>query len=113
VIFVLNTLSFWPLVVALCGAGVFNVLGRPATKDGFVHWGYPRWWCYVTGALELTAALMLAFPHTREWGLFLAAFVVVAATLTILRHREFSHLAPIGVFVALLVLGWHASSGLV
>jgi membrane-bound metal-dependent hydrolase YbcI (DUF457 family) len=30
--------------------------------------------------------------------------IIAAAVLTVLRHREFTHLAPLGVFAALLGL---------
>jgi hypothetical protein len=32
------------------------------------------------------------------------AIIIAAAVFTVLRHREFSHLAPLGLFAALLVL---------
>jgi hypothetical protein len=43
-------------------------------------------------------------PATRVAGLILCAVILAAAALTILRHREFSHLAPIGCFAALLLM---------
>ena len=34
----------------------------------------------------------------------LGAVIVVAAAVTVMRHRDFSHLAPLGVFAVLLGL---------
>lgn len=99
-----HSLSIWFLVAAFFGAGLFNAIGTPATQNSFVRWGYPRWWCRVTGALEMAIAVLIALPVTRGAGLILGAVVITAAALTILRHREFSHLAPLGVFAALLLL---------
>ena len=48
-------------------------------------------------------AVLVAVPVTRGVGLILGAVIIAAAVLTVLRHREFSHLAPLGLFVALLV----------
>lgn len=100
----LHVLSIWLLVAAFFGAGVFNAIGAPATKGSFVRWGYPHWWCYVTGGLEIVAAALIALSPSRVAGLILGASIVVAAVLTVLRRREFPHLAPLGVFAALLAL---------
>ncbi len=99
----LHTLALWLLVVALFGAGLFNAIGTAATQSSFVRWGYPRWWCRVTGILEMASAVLVALPTTRAMGLILGAVIILAATLTVVRHRAFSHLAPLGLFAALLV----------
>ena len=100
----LHNISVWLLVAAFFGAGLFNAIGTPATRSSFVRWGYPAWWCRVTGGLEVVIAVLIALPATRGLGLMLGALVIAAAVLTVLRHREFSHLAPLALFVALLVL---------
>jgi hypothetical protein len=106
----LHALAIWLVVVGFFGAGLFNAIGTPATQSGFVRWGYPRWWCRVTGGLEMAIAVLIAFPITRGAGLILGAAVIAAAALTVLRHREFSHLAPLALFAALLALAAAASS---
>ena len=100
----LHTLSIWLSVAAFFGAGLFNAIGTPATQRDFVRWGYPAWFCRVTGALEVASAVMIALPVTRTLGLILGAIIIAAAVLTVLRRREFSHLAPLGLFVTLLAL---------
>jgi hypothetical protein len=94
----------WLLVAAFAGAGVFNAIGTPANQDSFARWGYPRWWGRVTGALELVIAVMIAFTDSRATGLVFGAIIVGAALVTILRHRDFSHLPPLGLFAGLLAL---------
>ncbi|MGY3454021.1 DoxX family protein [Bradyrhizobium sp. USDA 4353] len=94
----------WLCAAAFAGAGVFNAIGTPATRDSFVRWGYPAWWCRVTGALEVIAGALIAFPASRLAGLPLGALVIAAAILTVVRRREWSHFAPLGAFVALLAL---------
>jgi hypothetical protein len=100
----LHALSIWGLVAGLFGAGLFNAIGTPATQSSFVRWGYPPWWGRLTGGLEIASAVLIALPGSREAGLIFGAVIVAAAVLTVLRHREFSHLAPLSVFVALLAL---------
>jgi DoxX-like family len=99
-----HALSIWMLVAAFFGAGVFNALGAPATRSGFARWGYPRWWCFLTGGLEILSAILIALPASRLVGLALGAVIIAAAIITVLRHRDLSHLAPLSVFVALIAL---------
>jgi len=100
----LHEIVVWLTAAAFCGAGLFNAIGTAATRDDFARWGYPGWWCRVTGGLEVAAAALIAYPATRGIGLALGAAVVAAALATVLRRREFSHTAPIGLFAALLAL---------
>jgi multisubunit Na+/H+ antiporter MnhB subunit len=101
----LHTVSIWLLVVAFFGAGLFNAIGTATTQTNFARWGYPGWWHRATGALEMANAVLIAFPVTRWLGLVLGAVIVAAAALTLLRHREYAHLAPLGVFLVMLTLG--------
>ena len=96
--------ALWLLVAAFVGAGVVNALGSPATQSSFVRWGYPAWWCRVTGGLEIATAVLITVPATRVAGLVLGAVTIAAAAATVVRHRNFAHLAPLGLFAALLGL---------
>jgi DoxX-like family len=99
-----HVLSIWVLVAGFFGAGLVNAISAPATRSSFVRWGYPQWWGRLTGALEMATAVLIALPGSRDAGLILGAMIIAAAVLTVLRHRDFSHLAPLGAFVALLAL---------
>ncbi|WP_028222787.1 DoxX family protein [Paraburkholderia oxyphila] len=101
----LHTVSIWLLVVAFSAAGLFNAIGTRANRDNFVRWGYPHWWHRATGILEITCAALIALPAARGVGLILGAVIVAAAILTVLRYRDLSHLAPLGVFLVMLALG--------
>ncbi|CAN5878850.1 DoxX family protein [soil metagenome] len=99
-----HSIAVWLLVVAFVGAGLFNAIGTRATQDDFDRWGYPRWWCRVTGGAEIMAAALIAFPAGRSIGMALGTVIIAVAVVTILRRREYSHTAPLGIFAALLVL---------
>jgi hypothetical protein len=58
----------------------------------------------LTGGLEMVSAVLIALPASRVVGLALGAAIILAAVLTVLRHREFSHLVPLGVFATLMAL---------
>ena len=100
----LHTAVIWLLIASLLGAGVANMFGGPATRANFARWGYPAWWCRFTGALEVADAILIAVPATRLFALFLGAAIILAALVTIIHHRELSHLLPLGAFVVLLGL---------
>ena len=99
-----HSISVWLLVAGFFGAGLVNAIGTPATQGNFTRWGYPRWWGRLTGALEMMGAVLIALPLTRGVGLALGALIIAAAVLTVLRHRDFSHLVPLGAFVAVIAL---------
>jgi DoxX-like family len=100
----IHALSIWLLVAAFFGAGLFNAIGTPGTQSDFARWGYPRWWNILTGGVEILSAVLIAFPVSRTAGLALGTAIIAAAVLTVLRHRDFSHLMPLSVFVALIAL---------
>lgn len=98
----------WLLVVAFAGAGIVNALGIAGTRENFVHWGYPRWWRQLTAVLEIAIAALIASSATRTAGLLLGTAVIAAAIITVLRHRDYTHLSPLGLYVALLAVAWTA-----
>jgi Ni/Fe-hydrogenase subunit HybB-like protein len=49
-------------------------------------------------------AILIAFPASRGIGLVCGAIIIGAALVTVLRRREYLHVAPLSLFVALLVL---------
>lgn len=100
----LHTLSVSFFVVAFSAAGAVNAVGAAGTRAGFACWGFPPWWGVLTGGLEVGSAVLAAFPGTRPFGLGLGAAIVAAALLTVLRHRDWSHLGPLGVLAALIAV---------
>ncbi|MBY2910707.1 DoxX family protein [Rhizobium leguminosarum] len=99
-----HLLAIWFLVVAFAGAGLVNAIGTSGTQDDFARWGYPRWWGIVTGGREISSAVLIALPASRIVGVALGAVIIAAAVFTVLRHRDYAHLAPLSVFVTLIAL---------
>jgi hypothetical protein len=78
-------------------------LGPRFLDDAFEKWNYGTLARLVTGALEITAALMLAHPEMRGWGIALAALIMFGAVITLLRHEQYLCAIPsIALMVALV-----------
>jgi Mn2+/Fe2+ NRAMP family transporter len=98
------TVLAWLLALAFLGAGIVNAAGSAAIRDDFVRWGYPRWWNRVTGGLEVLVAALIAMPAARDAGLLLGAAICVAAVATVVRCKDYGHVAPGAVLTALSAL---------
>ncbi|MCC8940944.1 DoxX family protein [Bradyrhizobium sp. Arg68] len=56
----MHTIFIRLLAAAFASAGLFNAIATSTTRSNFVRWGYPAWWCRVTGGLEISAAILVA-----------------------------------------------------
>lgn len=84
-----------------------NILAPGSIYEEYLKWGYPRWFHYVTGALELTTAVLLARASTRSWGAALGCIVMLAAFTTVVLHGEYGHaVAALVVATLTIVAGW-------
>jgi len=105
-----NSASFESILAMIVAAlfavaGVVNLTRPGAVKRDFARWGYPAWFQWLCGALELLSAALLLGQQTRVLGLTLAGAIMIGAFFTLLRNREpFGHLAPTLVFSALIVV---------
>lgn len=70
------------------GSGVAELFTWQKSAPQFLAWGYPRWWAIVTPAVKLIAGLLLIAPETRVFGVLLCVAVGVAASATVLWHRQ-------------------------
>ena len=88
-------------------AGVANLLGPAPLLQGYERWRYPRGWHLVIGGLELVAGLAILLPASRSAGMALACVIAVAALGTLHRHREWHHMPPAIILLALMAT-WSA-----
>ena len=91
------------LAVIMIGAGVVNFVGPKSVRDSFVRWGYPAGFFRVTGGLEAIAGLLLLIPATSWAGAIGGVVILVAAVITLIRHRDWGHLPGAVVLTAVAV----------
>ncbi|HYO72886.1 MAG TPA: DoxX family protein [Archangium sp.] len=92
------------LAVAFLGAGGSKLAGAAPHPESFARWGFPLWFMYVTGALEVVAALLLLVPRTATLGAGLYVGTMVGAVLTHLKAGEASQVGAPLVFLVLAVV---------
>ena len=56
----------WALVAFFVLGGVMNIVAPASVADEYMRWGYPYWFNYVTGALELASAWLLSRAATAS-----------------------------------------------
>ncbi len=107
-----NAILAWVLAAFFIVGSVINVLAPGSTAAEYQRWGYPHWFHFVTGALELVTAVLLALTSTRLLGAGLGVAVMIAAAATVVFHGEYIRAAPPLVILVLLALViWAAHSG--
>ena len=86
-----------------------NIFALGSIYEEYLRWGYPHWFHFVTGSLELTTAVLLAQARTRLWGAALGCTVMLAALATVTLHGEYGHaVAPLVVATLSIIVGWIA-----
>jgi hypothetical protein len=96
-------------LVALLLAMAFGLIGAvQLVGPSFVHDAYKRWDYgpsvrIVTGVLDVVAAIMLAVPTLRGWGIGLAAVLTFGSVVVFLNHRQYRYALPaIALLIALV-----------
>lgn len=86
---------------------VSNLLAPAPIYEEYLKWGYPRWFHFVTGSLELGAAILLVRVPSRLLGSALGCAVMLGALATVIVHGDYGHAVPPLVVATLsLVVGW-------
>ncbi|WP_340672011.1 DoxX family protein [Bradyrhizobium ottawaense] len=105
----------WRQILPLALAAFFvvgslsNIFAPASIYEEYLRWGYPNWFDFVTGSLELTTAVLLAQARTRVWGSALGCTVMLAALATVTLHGEYGHGVPPLILATLsIVVGWIA-----
>ncbi|WDS36576.1 DoxX family protein [Pseudoxanthomonas sp.] len=95
------------LAVFFVVGSLSNIFAPGSIYGEYLKWGYPRWFHFVTGSLELTAAILLFRAPSRLLGSALGCAVMLAALATVIIHGEYGHAVPPSIVATLsLVVGW-------
>ena len=97
---VLSVLLTLPFILA----ALPKLLGTQVWVVKFARWGYPNWFPFAIGSLELLGGILLLIPRVAKYGASILGVVMVGAAYTHLANSEgLQVLRPI-IFVMLLGL---------
>lgn len=106
----LATSAYWFVAASFAVGGVLKLWPLPTIFDypeRFVDWGYPVWFRFVVGALELACAVMFAVPSKRFRFLGASVSVLVltgAVTTHIVNHDPLSESAPAPIVLIMVTV---------
>lgn len=63
-------------------AGAVKLLNNPMQVANFVKWGYPDWFMYLIGGLEVLGGVGLFIPKTRTLAIFGIIAIMLGAIYT-------------------------------
>ena len=94
------------LAAVFCMIGLIHLVGPRFLRDAFEKWNYGTGVRLFVGALEIGAALMIAYPELRIFGIGLAGLIMFGAVITLLSHEQYRcAAASLVLMVALIPAG--------
>ena len=91
------------LTIVLGLIGAIQLIGPQFVREAYRSWDYGPRVRIVTGLLDITAAIMIALPALRGWGIALGAILTFGAVVVFLNHRQYRYALPaIGLMIALV-----------
>ena len=95
------------VALAMLGAGGSKLAGAEEQVKGFAAMGYPAWFLYVTGVIEVVGAILLLIPKTAVFGVLLLGATMVGATISVLKMGDVAHAPiPFMFLVVIGIIGW-------
>src|SRR5258705_12436041 len=98
-----------PVIVTLSLAALFGIIGGVQLagprflRAAYRRRDYPSYVRPATGLLDVAAAVMLAEPTLRAWGIALAAILVFGSVIAMLNDRQYVYAALVTPMMAALV----------
>ncbi|MGD9850071.1 MAG: DoxX family protein [Nitrospirales bacterium] len=103
----INTTLAMTLGVMFIMAGGVKLLAQQSQVEHFAHWGYPLWFLYFTGIVEVCGGLCLFVPKAQFYGVVALSITMVGAAGTHLRAGELGAFPiPLVLLGLLFVLAW-------
>jgi putative oxidoreductase len=93
--------------LSLLAAGAMKLTGPQPMVENFARWGYPPWFLYVTGAIEVAGAVGLFIPRVAPFAALLLGCTMVGAVITHVAHGDARMIvAPLVLLVLVGIVGY-------
>ncbi|HEX4269971.1 MAG TPA: DoxX family protein [Rhizomicrobium sp.] len=96
-------LTFYGVTGIFLLAALVNLTGSSVVRAAYRAWDYAPNFYRVVGVIELLAALFLALPQTRIWGVILGGFIAFFSVVALLKHGRYAWSLPVMLLLAALV----------
>jgi len=97
----------WALAAFFVLAFFINTFAVKLVGPEYRRWGYPDWFHFVSGGMDLAVAILLPVADVRPLGVALGCCIMLVAIATVIRHREYHRaVPPLIVLVLLAIVGW-------
>ncbi len=88
-------------------AGGAKLMGNHSQVAHFAQWGYPLWFLYVIGLVEVGGGVCLFIPKVQFYGIVVLSVTMIGAALTHLRAGEMGAFpVPVVLLILLVTLAW-------
>jgi hypothetical protein len=94
----------WALAAFFVLGFFINTFAVKKVGPDYRRWGYPDWFHFVSGGLDLVVALLLPAAATRPYGVALGCSIMLVAIATVIRHREYHRALPPSIVFSLLAI---------
>jgi uncharacterized membrane protein YphA (DoxX/SURF4 family) len=86
-------------------SGLAKLMAKPKMIASFHTFGYPLWFMYLTGCIELVCAVLVLIPRTAVAAAAVLVCVMIGALFSHLGHGQSDEIAlPLGLLLAAVVL---------
>jgi len=88
-------------------AGGAKLMGSHSQVEHFAQWGYPLWFLYLTGIIEVGGGICLLIPKLQFYGIAVLSLTMVGAGFTHMKAGEMEAFpVPVVLLGLLLMLAW-------
>ena len=90
-------LAAWANAAIFIAAGLVNFTATRGVREVYERWDVSSRFYRPLGLIEIGAALCLAMPSLRAWGLVLATPIAFGSVVILLDHRNYAYAASMAV----------------
>jgi hypothetical protein len=96
-------IAAWANAGSLLTAGLVNLVGSPRLHKFYTDYDIPAGYYCSIGIAEIFAALFLAMPELRVWGILLATRIMFLSVVMLLDHQHYEYAGLVILFMVGLV----------
>lgn len=96
-------MAAWTNAAIFAAAGLINFIAVRSVREVYERWDVSPSFYRPLGLVEIAAAVCLAVPSLRFWGVLLAAPIFFGSVVMLLDHRHYVYAASVVVMMTGLV----------